>query len=231
MRRTPQGRCSACPFAHTACRSRPLSSVGDRRLGHGIVEPDIALDELDGAIGAGRNGLRGRAREPVDHRATGDEAEQERWMEHGRNSHALADQAVGQCHDDREDHRGGADHRGSDQHRLRGRLEGVARAVVLFEVVLGAFELRIEAEVASNFLPDVRQGFDHRQFEDRLRVVGHRSVGVDRDRHRAHAEEAEGHQAEGEHRRGDHQAAETVGADPTPQFPSATAPPCPASRR
>ena len=41
-----------------------------------------------------------------------------------------------------------------------------------------------------------------RQLEDALRVVGDRAVGVDRDRHRAHAEEAERDQAEREHRRG-----------------------------
>ena len=43
---------------------------------------------------------------------------------------------------------------------------------------------------------------DQRQFVNRLRVVGHRAVGVDRDGDRSHAEEAEGHQAEGKHRRG-----------------------------
>ena len=48
---------------------------------------------------------------------------------------------------------------------------------------------------------------DERQLVDRLRVVGDRAVGVDGDRHRAHAEEAEGDQAEGEDRRArDHHA-------------------------
>ncbi len=41
-----------------------------------------------------------------------------------------------------------------------------------------------------------------------LGVVGHRAVGIDRDRHRAHAQEAERHQAERKHRRRDHQFAE-----------------------
>ena len=49
------------------------------------------------------------------------------------------------------------------------------------------------------------QRLDHRQLEDRLRVVGHRPVGVDRDRDRAHAEEAERDEAEREDRRRDHQ--------------------------
>ena len=44
-----------------------------------------------------------------------------------------------------------------------------------------------------------------RQLVHRLRVVGDRAVGVDRDRDRAHAEEAERDQAEREHRRRDHQ--------------------------
>ena len=51
---------------------------------------------------------------------------------------------------------------------------------------------------------------DRRQLEDRLRVVGDRAVRVDRDRHRAHAEEAERDQAEREHRGRDHQRAEPV---------------------
>ena len=42
---------------------------------------------------------------------------------------------------------------------------------------------------------------DLRELVDRLRVVGDRAVGVDGDRDRAHAEEAEGDQAEGEDRR------------------------------
>jgi hypothetical protein len=41
--------------------------------------------------------------------------------------------------------------------------------------------------------------FDGRQLVDRLGVVGDRAVAIDGDRHRAHAEEAEGDQAEGEH--------------------------------
>ena len=46
---------------------------------------------------------------------------------------------------------------------------------------------------------------DDRQLEHRLRVVGDRAVGIDRDRHRAHAQEAERHQAEREHGRRQHQ--------------------------
>ena len=54
-----------------------------------------------------------------------------------------------------------------------------------------------------------------RELEDRLRVVGHRAIGVDRDRDRPHAEEPERDQAEGEDRGRDHQVAalKIVGAD------------------
>ena len=51
-------------------------------------------------------------------------------------------QAVRQHHDDREDHRRRADDGRADQHRLGRGLEGVARAVVLFEEVLGLLEVR-----------------------------------------------------------------------------------------
>ena len=63
----------------------------------------------------------------------------------------------------------------------------------------------VEAEVLLDLGLDVRDVLDQRELVDRLRVVRHRAVGVDRDRHRAHAEEAEGDQAEGEHRRREHQ--------------------------
>ena len=35
---------------------------------------------------------------------------------------------------------------------------------------------------------------DQRQLVNRLRVVGDRAIGIDRDGHRSHAEESEGHQ-------------------------------------
>ena len=52
---------------------------------------------------------------------------------------------VCESHDDGEDHRRRADHGGTDQYRLRRRLERVACAVILFEQILGALELRVEA--------------------------------------------------------------------------------------
>ena len=119
---------------------------------------------------------------------------------------SLADdvaEQVFQQHDDAEHHRGGADDGGADEHRLGGGLEGVARAVALFELILGVLEVGVEAEVALDLLLDVRDAFDLAQFIDRLGVVGDRAVAVHGDGHRPHAEEAEGHQAEGEDRRGE----------------------------
>ena len=55
--------------------------------------------------------------------------------------------------------------------------------------------------------------FDLRQLVDRLRVVGHRAVGVDGNRHRAHAEEAEGHETEREDRRRHHQGTPPIIVD------------------
>ena len=67
-----------------------------------------------------------------------------------------------------------------------------------------AVEVHVEAEVALELLLRCRESLDLRQLVDRLRVVGDRAVGVDGDRHRAHAEEAERHQAEREDRRRQH---------------------------
>ena len=52
-----------------------------------------------------------------------------------------------QHHDDAEDHRRRADDRRADEHGFGGGLEGVARAVAFFELVLGALEVRLETEV------------------------------------------------------------------------------------
>ena len=53
-----------------------------------------------------------------------------------------------QQHDDAEHHRGGADDGGADEHRLGRGLEGVARAVAFFELILGVLEVGVEAEIA-----------------------------------------------------------------------------------
>ncbi len=53
-----------------------LLAVGDRGLLRAF-QLDVGLDELDRAISAGGDRLRGSAGEPVDHRAAADQAEQE----------------------------------------------------------------------------------------------------------------------------------------------------------
>ena len=58
-------------------------------------ELDVRLDELDRAVGAGGHGLHRSAGEPVDHRAAGDQAEQERRVEKTRVCRQLRGQAVG----------------------------------------------------------------------------------------------------------------------------------------
>ena len=118
-------------------------------------------------------------------------------------------QAVGERHDDREDHGGRAHHRGADQHRFRRRLERVARAVVLFQIVLALVEIGSEAEILLDLTLDSGDLFDGRKLENGLGVVGHRTVGIHRDGHRAHAEKSERHQTEGEHGRGQHQAGQS----------------------
>ena len=110
-------------------------------------------------------------------------------------------------HDDAEHHGGGADDRGADEHRLGGGFEGVARAVALFELVLGVLEVGVEAEVGLDLLLHVLDALDLAQFIDGLGVVGDRAVAVHGDGHRPHAEEAEGHQAEREDRRGEGEVA------------------------
>ena len=62
-----------------------------------------------------------------------------------------------------------------------------------------------EAVLLLELCLDAGDLFDLRQLVDRLRVVGDRTVRVDGDRHRAHAEEAERDQAEREDRRRHHQ--------------------------
>jgi hypothetical protein len=52
-----------------------------------------------------------------------------------------------QQHDDAEHHRRRPHHRRADQHRLGRRLEGVARAVALLELILGVLEVGLEPEV------------------------------------------------------------------------------------
>src|ERR1035438_3803287 len=134
--------------------------------------------ELDRAISAGGYRLRAGAGEPIDDGATRDDAEQEGCVHQRKVLDVLVLQAVGERNDGGESHRRGADHRGADQHRLGSGLKGVARAVVLFQVLLGFFEVRFESEVRLKILGDTGQGLDHRQLVDRLRVVGDWAVAI-----------------------------------------------------
>jgi hypothetical protein len=93
-----------------------LLAVGDRGLFRAF-ELDVGLDELHGAIGASGHGLHGCAGEPIDHRAAGNQA-QEEWSVQQRQLLHIPGQPVGQGHDDGEDHGGCAHYGGADQHRL-----------------------------------------------------------------------------------------------------------------
>ena len=122
-------------------------------------------------------------------------------------------QAVGQRHDNRKNHGGRAHHRGADQHRFCSGFESIARAVVLFQVLLGPLEVGRETEVLLNLRRDSGNLLDGGQLEYRLRVVRHRAVRIHGDGHRSHAQEAERHQAEREYGRRQHQRRQSVGAD------------------
>ena len=130
-----------------------LLAVGDRGL-LDALELDVRLDELDRAVGAGGDGLHAGAGEPVDDRAARDEAEEERRVEQRQLLDLVGvGEPVGEEHDDREDHRGRPDDGRADEHGLRRGLEGVARAVVLLEEVLGLLEVDVEAELLLDVLP------------------------------------------------------------------------------
>ena len=174
-----------------------------RVLGGGLggrgIQLHVGLDVLHGPVGAGGDGLHGGPGEPVDDGSTGDETQQERGMGEAELGHLGGVlQAIGEHHDDREDHRRRADDGRPDEHWLGGGLEGVSRPILSLQEVLGHLPPGSEAELGLHLLVDVWQLLDGRQLVDALGVVGDGSVGVDGNRHRAHAEETEGHQPEGE---------------------------------
>src|SRR5262249_41110014 len=107
-----------------------LFAVGNRRLLDSL-QPNVALDELDRAIGSRSYGLGGSAGKPVNDGASGDQAENKRRIQQRQLIHVHR-QAVGQRHNDGEDHGGGAHHGGSNQHGFRRRLKRVAGSVVGF---------------------------------------------------------------------------------------------------
>ena len=86
----------------------------------------MLLDEFHRAICAGGDRLHGCAGEPINHRAAGNQTQQEGRVEDGEVG-KVGGQAVGERHNDGEDHSGRADDRSADQHWLGGCLEARQR--------------------------------------------------------------------------------------------------------
>ncbi len=78
-------------------------------------------------------------------------------------------------HGDAEHHRGCTDDGGADEHGLGGGLEGVAGAVALLELVLGALEVGLEPEVALDLGGDAGLLLDLGELVNGLGVIGHGS--------------------------------------------------------
>ena len=117
------------------------------------------LDVNHRAIGAGDDGLAGSAGEPVNDRAAHDQAQDDFRLHNAQLGDGTAKQ-VFQKNDDAEHHGGGANDCGADEDGFGRGLESVARAVAFFELVLGVFKVRVEAEVALDFRFDVLAPFD-----------------------------------------------------------------------
>src|ERR1017187_3979848 len=151
-----------------------------------FLESDTeAFSELSRLICSGGDRLHGCAREPINHRAAGNQTQQEGRVE-DREVGKVGRQTVSERHDDREDHSSGAHDRGADQHRLGGSLEGVAGPVVLFQIFLALLEVRFESEIALDLGFDARQRLDGRKLEHGLGVIGHWAVTIHRDGDRTH---------------------------------------------
>ena len=175
----------------------PDNRLGILDIGFRLVQVHRPFNELDRPVRAGGDRLHGGAGEPEDHRAAADQAENDRRVGQLHLQHVLALEQQ----DDREDHGRGAANRSADEHGFGRRLEGVSGPVVRFEVEFTHFEIGSEPEVPLDLFLDAGDVFGLRQLEDGLGVVGHRTVAVDGDVDRAHAEESVGHQTEGEDRR------------------------------
>ncbi len=78
----------------------------------------------------------------------------------------MVSETIRQAHHDGKNHGGSADYGGADQHRLGGRLECVASAVIFFQQVFGACKLHVEAEVLLDSRGDVGHLLNQRQFID-----------------------------------------------------------------
>ena len=71
--------------------------------------------------------------------------------------------------------------------------------------VLGTLELRVDAVVLLQLSFDSGNSFNERQLIDRLSIVSDRTIGIDGDGDRSHAQEAECDEAEREDRWCKHQ--------------------------
>ena len=111
---------------------------------------------------------------------------------------------IRQAHDDRKNHRRRADNGSTNKHGLRRRLECIPGAVVFLEMLLGPFELGIEAEVLFDIRSNARNLLDRGQLIHRLRIVGNRPIRVDGNRHRPHAEKSKRNQTKRKDRRRRH---------------------------
>jgi hypothetical protein len=72
------------------------------------------------------------------------------------------------------------------------------------------FELGFDAEVLLQLGFDARNIFDQRELIDGLSIVGNRAIGIDGNRDRTHAQEAEGYEAKGEDGWSQHHSRRTV---------------------
>src|SRR6202034_3335264 len=108
--------------------------------------------------------------EPVNHGAAGDQAQEERSVQQGKFLD-IGGEAVGERHDNGENHGRRADDGGADQNRLCGCFKGVSCAVVGFEQVFRALEVDGDIEVFLEFRFDVGNLLNQRQLIHRLRIV------------------------------------------------------------
>ena len=150
--------------------------------GRGGREVHVFLDVNHRAIRAGNHRLAGGPGEPVNDRATHNQAQNNFGLDYAQGVNDGFERAgqfrgqldvihVLQQHDDAEHHRGRAHDRRADEHRLGRGFESVARAVAFFELILGVFKIRVETEIALDFSLDVFARLDLAQFIDRLGIV------------------------------------------------------------
>ena len=123
-------------------------------------QSNIRFDEFDRAVSSGGHSLGGCASEPVNHRPTSYQSEHKGRVQQRELIHVYS-QAIGQGHDDRENHGCCADNRSADQHRFCGSFECVPCPIIGLQQVFRAIEVHIDVEVPLDFRR--RNVFDERQ--------------------------------------------------------------------